>query len=894
MKRQFPGNINNERCDPRFSGGRGRGRRVLPSQGHNFSSTASAGGGRGGPHQGGLPRMNVGGGGRGRGRPINLPPATRGPSQQIFGRGGYQRNHQHQPPPPPPPPQNNHNNFIITNRFEQINTGRGRGRGGNVEPGRDPFGGRYNFRSGEQQQQGIPIGPPRGRGFGRGIHRLPPPPPPPSPSSNLPWQGTQLASTQSNQQGIGVGTSTVNRNVLIQNSRPPQPRQASHHHQQQQYQPTKHIPFQQLQSQQQQQKQLSVTLNNNNNNSIYTGYQQNLSNVANTSNLVNQQQFQTNNTVTRNNTMQQQLHQKQVPVASTIATTTMTQSSIPTTTVANSKAKNSTVQEIGEAWKEYTAPGGVKYYHNALLKESTYHKPDVLRKKEQANNSDHTKNSSSQKRAWQEHQDANTGKFYYSDGVSTTWEKPVDYISPDTIVANTSLASEREERNNRKLPLKKKKRSSTAASSLSAGKINDNTDKGDSFANKKEAITAFKGLLLAKAISPTLKWNEVIKSCQSDSRWEPLEEVLSMGERKQALAEYQTKRTNEIRNDQRQERVRAKEAFGQLLVDVLPPVSGFSARSSRFIDVRKALSKDDRFYAVENEATRESLFLDFCDEYKKRQERKKRSRKWEAQDSFKSFLQEIEEGGTLTYASTWESFLVSLPEKDKADSRFATSVLLSNSDRQLHFADFVIELQKLEDDKRRRIRDARCRAEKAQRDKYRELLHQMAVVGKIFPSSRWREIEGLLLKDDAFKMVEGQNRDSPRELFETFVDKWDLMYRRERSFLCRLLHSPGKLEVVISAGTTYDSFKNSITNQASYSSEIQNETFRIINKDDPVSSACLLHNELTARSIDNTRSVDNKPYKGSRRGSTRDDSSEDEGEIVEDRELKDDDVGELQ
>merc|ERR1719491_2641344 len=180
------------------------------------------------------------------------------------------------------------------------------------------------------------------------------------------------------------------------------------------------------------------------------------------------------------------------------------------------------------------------------------------------------------------------------------------------------------------------------------------------------------------------------------------------------------------------------------------------------------------------------------------------------------------------------------------------------------------------------------------RDKYRELLHQMAVVGKIFPSSRWREIEGLLLKDDAFKMVEGQNRDSPRELFETFVDKWDLMYRRERSFLCRLLHSPGKLEVVISAGTTYDSFKNSITNQASYSSEIQNETFRIINKDDPVSSACLLHNELTARSVDNTRSVDNKTYKGSRRGSTRDDSSEDEGEIVEDRELKNDDVGELQ
>lgn len=219
--------------------------------------------------------------------------------------------------------------------------------------------------------------------------------------------------------------------------------------------------------------------------------------------------------------------------------------------------------------------------------------------------------------------------------------------------------------------------------------------------------------------------------------------------------------------------------------------------------------------------------------------------------------------------------MASLSDKSKTDSRFATSVTLSGSDRQLYFADFVIELQKSEDNKRKRIRDARRRAEKAQRDKYRELLHQMASEGRILPSSRWKEIERLLLEGDAFKMVEGQHRDSPRELFEIFVDEWDLAYHRERSFLCRLLRHPDEQHVLISAGTTYDDFKNVITKQASYSSEIKNETFRILNKD-PVSSARLLFDEITAQSVDNTRST------GARRGSTKDDSSEDEGEIIED------------
>jgi pre-mRNA-processing factor 40 len=301
----------------------------------------------------------------------------------------------------------------------------------------------------------------------------------------------------------------------------------------------------------------------------------------------------------------------------------------PATPAAAPPASTYTKEQIDQAWKEFTAPSGVKYYHNSLTTESTYTKPAIFAQRETASTAAAAATASSPaERQWQEYQDANTGKKYYSDGVTTKWEKPAGFQS-DT---ETPAAEEPE-------PPKKKKKAEATKETV--------------FNNGEEAVAAFKGLLLAKDISPTAKWNEAVKICSSDSRWEACEEVLTVGERRQALAEYQTKRANELRNLERQERIRAKDAFGQLLTDLLPSVTTFSAWSSRFADLRSALSKDDRFYAVEDEATRANLFLDFCEEFRKRDERKKRNRKREAMEAFLSFLKEKEEAGDLTFASTW-------------------------------------------------------------------------------------------------------------------------------------------------------------------------------------------------------------------------------------------------
>lgn len=287
-------------------------------------------------------------------------------------------------------------------------------------------------------------------------------------------------------------------------------------------------------------------------------------------------------------------------------------------------ARKPTADQIDQAWKEYISPKGVTYYHNPILGESTFTKPITLTKKATGLSS-----NTQEKRAWQEYEDAATGNKYYSDGVTTTWEKPAGF----TAGAENGAQSEDPE------PARKKKK-------VSSNRISP-------FSNKEEAIAAFKGLLLAKGVVPTIKWNEVVKIVSSDFRWEACKDALSVGERRQALAEYQTKRANELRDLERQERIRAKDAFGHLLTDILPTISGFSVSVSRFADVRSTLAKDDRFHAVATENTRESLFLDFCEELRKSDERKKRSKKKEAQDAFLSFLREREEAGKLSFASTW-------------------------------------------------------------------------------------------------------------------------------------------------------------------------------------------------------------------------------------------------
>jgi pre-mRNA-processing factor 40 len=574
---------------------------------------------------------------------------------------------------------------------------------------------------------------------------------------------------------------------------------------------------------------------------------------------------------------------------------------IPAATIAAAAAAAPATAD--GAWTEHSAPNGMKYYYNSVTKESTYHKPDALKQQQPHQNSvaataTHALSSSSATAAaassvpsspttkWKEYVDSATGKSYYSDGVKTTWEKPPELLgriagssnnSGNTVTATTPSSAVSKGTD-------AESTDSSAANTHRKKKRRREADAETDFASKEEAVAAFKGLLLAKDVGPALKWNDVVKICSGDARWDACEETLTAGERKQALAEYQTKRANELREQERQERSRAKAAFAQMLNSVLSGVPGFSCWTSRFSDVRSALAKDDRFHAVADEGTRESLFLDYCEESRKREERRKRSKRADAQDAFLSFLSEKEDTGEISFASTWESFVASLTDAEKTDSRFILLPERSSEDRQVYFADFVLELQAKEDDKRRRIRDSRERAQQEQKDAFRAWLAQLAVQGKLLPSSRWRYVEESVSSHPSFSPVKAQDPEAPREIFEDFANSWNSAYLRDRTFLSQLVYPSAKSDVLVKADTTFEEFSRALLDRASESSSKYDATRGIINREAPVSSARLYFNELSMRAKGVPGPAFVRRGSSSRRGKDSD-SSEDEGEIIEDGEL---------
>lgn len=498
---------------------------------------------------------------------------------------------------------------------------------------------------------------------------------------------------------------------------------------------------------------------------------------------------------------------------------------------------HSTQGRFNSAWKQYIHEGRA-FYHNSITRVSTFDRPVCLGLPQQS-----TETQSKQTNTkWKKYTDKKSGKNYYSNGLTTTWTRPVELGLEDDIIELEDKCGAFED-------TKKRKR--------------ENNNNGIKYvcSSKLEAVAAFKGLLLAKNITPHNKWIEVQKLCDQDVQWEALSTI---GERKQALAEYQTKRYNELKEIKRIEIARDKEVFMQFLSDVL---KGMDSHNLRYDDVRDILSKDDRHNIVEDEGMREELFYDYVEESRKKEERTKRMKKWEAKEGFLGILSLYEEQGRVTYASTWSSFISSLNEEEKNNPKFIVSSYMTDSDRQLFFADYVMRLQTNEDEKLRRILEAKQRAEKAQRNTYRDAIRVMAESGSIRPDTRWRSVKESLALHASYDPVYTQRPDAPRELFEDFIEEWNEEYRRERITLNQALGLDKK-----SSGNeklSLREFRNHLLDLSSAVPDLYAEVKRILIKEDKLSSTSLFYEELLANHVNNVK------------GDEKEESSEDEGEIAE-------------
>ncbi len=211
---------------------------------------------------------------------------------------------------------------------------------------------------------------------------------------------------------------------------------------------------------------------------------------------------------------------------------------------------------------------------------------------------------------------------------------------------------------------------------------------------------------------------------------------------------------------------------------------------------------------------------------------------------------------------------------------------LSETERQLYFSDYVLELQNAEDEKHRRIRDARRRAEQAQRDAFRGRLVELAKSEVVTPGTRWRSVEGKVVNDPTYEPVQVQGREVAREIFEDFIYDWSTEYRRDLVTLDRVWDMSKKAVVFGDDDANVEnieSFGKMLLEASADSPSLYGEIRRMWNRDSPLSSIHLFFKERKAAS----NSASNGRTKKCGFSSNGDVSSEDEGEIIEEGEISD-------
>ena len=221
------------------------------------------------------------------------------------------------------------------------------------------------------------------------------------------------------------------------------------------------------------------------------------------------------------------------------------------------------------AWSEHQMDDGRIYWFNRLLGTSTFDKPFVLKTPEER---------SIPPCEWKEYL-TTEGKKYYSNGKESLWTAPTEFkiwkekvdqaaaskkaasivAPPSSSSSSLSLSNEGSISNDN---LNKLHATSTKSSSSVVTEVRKQSQQtiesieAPVYATKEEAKNAFMSLLEDKNVLPTMKMNQVIELCQKDPRWSAFKNI---GEKKQELAEYQTKK---LKLEKENQRVKSKRYRG--------------------------------------------------------------------------------------------------------------------------------------------------------------------------------------------------------------------------------------------------------------------------------------------------------------------------------------------
>ncbi|KAL6504305.1 hypothetical protein OROGR_026228 [Orobanche gracilis] len=315
-------------------------------------------------------------------------------------------------------------------------------------------------------------------------------------------------------------------------------------------------------------------------------------------------------------------------------------------------------------------------------------------------------------------------------------------------------------------------------------------DEPIAYATKQEAKNVFKALLESANVEADWSWDQAMRVIINDKRYGALK---TLGERKQAFNEYLMQRKKVEAEERRLRQRKAKDEFLKMLEESEELTS--SMRWSKAITM---FEDDQRFKAVELEADREDIFRNYLVDLHKKEKAKAQK---EYRRNRQEFRQYLESCAFIKVDSQWRKVLDQL-EDDERCTR------LDKIDRLDIFQDYIRDLEKEEDEQKRRQKEQLRRAERENRDALRNMMEEHIADGTLTAKTHWRDYYHKVKDSEAYESVASNiSGSTPKDLFEDIVEELEKKYVEDKA---RIKDARKQDMPNIASTSTFEDFKSSI------------------------------------------------------------------------------------
>ncbi|KAL9417657.1 hypothetical protein AB3S75_040611 [Citrus x aurantiifolia] len=310
------------------------------------------------------------------------------------------------------------------------------------------------------------------------------------------------------------------------------------------------------------------------------------------------------------------------------------------------------------------------------------------------------------------------------------------------------------------------------------------------YANKLEAKNAFKALLESANVGSDWSWDQAMQAIINDRRYGALK---TLGERKQAFNEYLGQRKKQEAEERRFKLKKAREDYKKMMEESVELTS-----STRWSKAVTMFENDERFKALDRERDRRDLFDDHLEELRQKERAKAQEERRQHLIEYRQFLESCD---FIKASTQWRK----VQDRLEADERCSR---LEKIDRLEIFKEYIIDLEKEEEEQRKIQKEVLRRAERKNRDEFRKLLEGDVASGTLTAKTHWRDY-CMKVKDLHAYMAVASNTSgsTPKDLFEDVAEELQKQYQEDKT---RIKDAVKLKKISLSSTWTFEDFKASI------------------------------------------------------------------------------------